>query len=118
MQPRFELGPPLENEITSTSASTTTAARTPLTIHFSRAESRRRAAIASAWPGGRISTRVSLGAPCATIDPDVPGSVGDSRPPPSDPSWGPGALDRLHGARDRIVRQLGRAAGTGRAVAD
>jgi hypothetical protein len=43
MQPFEDLGPPVANEITSTTAIATTAAATERTIHFSLPVSRRRA---------------------------------------------------------------------------
>ncbi len=61
MQPLAEVWPPLESEITRTTASAAIAAMNAPTSRFSRSERRRPSRTDSAWPGGRISTGVSLG---------------------------------------------------------
>lgn len=56
MQPCDELLLEAANDTTMTTAITATAARTPLTIHFSRSDSCRLARTVWAWPGGSMST--------------------------------------------------------------
>ena len=61
MQPDLELGPLEVNEITSTTTRAATTASTPPIIHFSRVDVGQRSRVASACPGGMISTALSVG---------------------------------------------------------